>query len=505
MGSGGGIGRLFGGRGSVAAIGIGLGLAAGGIAIAAIVRPELTLTIALAIVAPLPIFVRVAQRRFDPFEPIQIMAVTFTILYAIRPIAELGFGIDSFIGRSTRGGFSGAALISIVSLLALYGGYAVTYGRRAAHRIKPLAPMWDTARSVRFAGWILLVAAFLTAVFAATVGPGALLHLYLGRSSNDYLTVFAVSGYVSLGPQLTIPASLILIFAFMRRRTLGTAILLFIAVGAAIFITVPRGDRTYVLALVLPLIVLPYLRKERRPSTATMVVAMLIAVMGMNVLLATRRHETRGRHGGPLNAVVDAVTHPGDQLKEFATGVDLAEFTVLELEYQAFTRHTAPLAYHPGSVVLNFLAYPLPGQLVDKPPAAGTYVVEDIFPPTGPVRASFNPALFGDFFADSGWISSLIYCFLLGIGVRILWEYFRRNESSKGIQIVFAATLPMLIILIRNSFTDAVARSLFEVGPLILCLIVCSRPPMRRLAGYRLRPAVPEPEPVAEPAKTLAP
>jgi hypothetical protein len=53
---------------------------------------------------------------------------------------------------------------------------------------------------------------------------------------------------------------------------------------------------------------------------------------------------------------------------------------------------------------------------------------------------------------------------------------------------VFASMLPMLVILIRNSVTDAIARSLFMVGPLLLCLIVCSRPRMRRFAGYRAKP-----------------
>jgi hypothetical protein len=51
----------------------------------------------------------------------------------------------------------------------------------------------------------------------------------------------------------------------------------------------------------------------------------------------------------------------------------------------------------------------------------------------------------------------------------------------------------MLVILIRNSITDAIARSLFMVGPLLLCLIVCSRPRMRRLAGYRVHPLLKSP------------
>ena len=96
--------------------------------------------------------------------------------------------------------------------------------------------------------------------------------------------------------------------------------------------------------------------------------------------------------------------------------------------------------------------------------------------------------MFGDFYADFGWVTIVLYCALIGIGVRSLWEYFRLHQSSEGVQIVFAAMLPMLVILVRNSITDAIARSLFMVGPLVLCLIVCSRPRMRRFAGYRVPP-----------------
>ena len=108
-----------------------------------------------------------------------------------------------------------------------------------------------------------------------------------------------------------------------------------------------------------------------------------------------------------------------------------------------------------------------------------------LFPkPKGSRRASFNPSMFGDLFADYGWITLAAFSVLIGIAMRILWEYFQRQPRSVGLQIVFAGTLPMLVIMIRNNVTDAVGRSLYQIGPLILCLIVCSRPRVRRVAGH---------------------
>ncbi len=350
---------------------------------------------------------------------------------------------------------------------------------------------------------MLVACGVLTAAFAATVGPSTLFHFYLGRTTTTFQTFLAVSGYVGLGPYLTIPAAIIFAFAFFRLRTFKVFLLMVLSLAGAIFVSVPQGDRTYVLALVLPLVALPYLRINRRPSGVTTLVAVLIAILGLNVLLSTR---TVGKRTPFLSTATGAVTHIPQQLKKFATGVDLAEFSVLELEMEAYNAKTNPLTFHPGQTPLSLIAYPLPRHIVGKkPPAAGQFVVDRLFPNHSGQRASFNPALFGDFYAEYGWVSIVLYCFGIGIAVRFIWEYFCRHKESEGIQILFAAILPMLVVMVRNSVTDAIARSLFLVGPLLLCLVVCSRPRMRRFAGYRVKPQLKEPLSPAPAPEAVAP
>ena len=464
-----------------------LGMLGGGSATLLIRKPTTGLAVVLPVVAVLPIVVRLAQRRFDPFEPVQTLALTFLFLYGIRPAAELLSGFKFFDNQYTRSGFTGACLISLVGIASIYAGYVLPSGTKAARRAPHPADRWDPARSVRFGVWVLVVSALLTAAFAATVGPSTLFHFYLGRTTTTFQTFLAVSGYVGLGPYLTIPAAVIFAFAFVRLRSFKVFVLFVFSLAVAIFVSVPQGDRTYVLALVLPLIVFPYLRRDRRPSGALTLVVVLTAILGLNVLLATR---TVGKRAPLLSETTSAIRHIPAQLKHFATGVDLAEFSVLELEYEAYTAKTNRLGFHPAQTLASLLAYPLPRHIVGtKPPAAGQFVVDRLFPNKSGARASFNPALFGDFYADYGWTTVVLYCFVIGIAVRFLWEYFLLHKASEGIQIVFAASLPILVIMVRNSVTDAIARALFLVGPLLLCLIVCSRPRMRRLAGYRVRPA----------------
>jgi hypothetical protein len=443
-------------------------------------------------VAPLPIFVRVAQRKFDPFESIQIVAMAFIILYGIRPGAELIWNIKSFDDQWARAGFDGAALISAVGMLSVYLGYALVVGRRIADRTPSVPDKWDPYRSVRFGIWVLVVCVLLTAAFAATVGPSTLFHFYLGRSSTSGTTFLAVSGYVALGPYLTIPATVIFLFAYARLRTLKTFVLFVVSLAGALFVSVPQGDRTYVLALVMPLLLFPYLRKFRRPSAAGLIVTLIVAILALNVLLVTRSagHPPLGK------MVVDTVTHVPSELKKFATGVDLAEFSVLELEHEAYYTKVNPLTFHPGQTLLCAAGYWVPRKILkNKPPAAAQFVIDRLFPHVATQRASFNPAIFGDFFADYGWVTIILYDIVVGIICRFIWEYFKRHERSEGVQIVYAATLPILVIMVRNGVVDAFARSLFLSGPLLLCLIVCSRERMRRFAGYRMRPEFKRPAP----------
>ncbi len=107
-----------------------VGLLAGGGSALMILHQQVALAAVLPIAAALPIVVRLAQRKFDPFEPIALLALTFFILYGIRPAAELASGFKYFANQYTRSGFSAACLVSLVGMLSLYAGYAVRTGAR---------------------------------------------------------------------------------------------------------------------------------------------------------------------------------------------------------------------------------------------------------------------------------------------------------------------------------------------------------------------------------------
>jgi hypothetical protein len=483
-----GINRLVEGRISTVAVWAAiLGALAGGLAAAIITDPRIGLVILLALVVPAPILVRAFQRKWDPFEPIQIFVITFMVLFVLRPIAEIVYNIEDFYQYYPLGekGFVGACAICLVGIGSLYLGYALNLGRRIATKVKPLPQAWDTDRSIRFGIGVLVVAAIGTALFAATIGPGTLFRFYLGRTTTDEQTFLLVSGYVGLAPYLVIPATTIFLLAWLKKRTPGVFCLFLGSLLVALYLVLPRGDRTYLLALVLPLLALAYLRRGRRPTPWQLVGAVAVAMIVLNVIVQLRNVETRDQ-AGVGTTVVKALANPLATLKDFAVSVDLGEFSVLELEYEAITSDTNNLPLHPGATAASAVTLGIPRAIIGTKPKSGVEHTTQFLFRNQDRRASFGPSMFGDEFADWGWVTLIFWSLLVGVVARALWEYFKLYETNEGIQIVLAAILPVLVIMTRNNIPDTIGRSLQLVFPLILCLIVCARPRTRRVGGYRV-------------------
>jgi hypothetical protein len=147
------------------------------------------------------------------------------------------------------------------------------------------------------------------------------------------------------------------------------------------------------------------------------------------------------------------------------------------LEVEANHLHNGAIHFHPFATLGSIAVGPIPRRLIGTKPMSGLeHVTYDLFPATRITKASFGPSFLGDLYDDSGYLTVIIGCLLIGIAIRFVWDYLRRNPDSLGMQMVFAALTPMLVVMVRNSIPDVFARSIFMIFPVVFCLILCSRP-----------------------------
>lgn len=460
---------------------LGAAALAGGYSVWSGQNPGWALIGAMSVLVLCPLIVRVVQRRLDPFEPIIIFAAGIAVVFIGRPITELSDNMQDYAGYFTRPGFDGAMAIALVGTASLFAGYALPLGRRWAERTRTPSPRWDVELSVRFASRLLVLGFVLYLLNAiATGGIAQSLNFFTARTASDAVQANS-SGWLYLGPYLTLPASLLFLSAWQRTRSRKALLLFVISLLIGLLITVPRGDRTYVLALIMPLVVLRPLFAGRRPRLLAILVGVMVAIVAINVLLVYRNANTRGRASHTL---VSAVTNPLSQVHTLLAGPDVSFFSVLELQYEIQPQQ---VAFQPGDTLFSILAGPIPSHVwATKPVEASTAVSYYLFYQQSLIsKASNDPGMFGDMYADYGFPTVVLYSVLLGIVLRAFYVYAKRNERLPGVQLAFAASLPLMIILLRGALPDTVARSVVLFVPLLAAWWVCSRPPGQRLPRLR--------------------
>ena len=438
---------------------------------------------AMIAVTLLPLIVRALQGKFDPFEPIVVFAVGIAVIFVARPITELADGIQVYAGYFTRPGFNGAMTIALVGTASLYAGYALPVGRRWAERTRTPSIRWDVGLSVRFGVRLLALGAVLYLLHAVTAGGGITqsLKFFIGRGATSGNVLQSSSGWLYLGPYLTLPASMLFLSAWQRTRSPRTLALFVFALLLGLLITVPRGDRTYVLALLLPLSILRPLRRGRRPRFLVIVVGVFVAVIAINFLQIYRNVGTRADASQKLTEVI---TKPLSPIHDLLAGPDVSFFSVLELQHEVQPRETP---FHPGVTPLSILAGPIPSIFWKAKPLSGAVpVAVYLFYQQSLVsKASNDPAMFGDFYADYGFFTLILYSVLLGIALRAMYLYLRRNERLPGAQLALASSMPLMIILLRGALEDTIARSVVLLVPLLVAWWVCSRPRGQRIPRLR--------------------
>jgi len=424
------------------------------------------LSIGVLIALVLPVARRIAQGRFDPFEPTAIFALAWGVMFVVRPIAIVIRDDTAFYGVDIEPTLDEAVLLGLVGAVAFVIGYHAPFGARILSRI-PRPPETEPTRRLLVASVVVGVLAVSTfVVYLLWAGGTSAIDIFFGGRSPELNDVLRDSPLWLWSVSLAVvPAALVALAVAVRIRRWGIALSAAALFGLALVRFVPTGSRLYLLMLVGGAITFVYLARQRRPGVVALVLLLAVALAGSYALLLFRYAENRES----LSSAVEALVSTPSEI--FGPLVDEPDSEMAPALAGALLVIPSDLPHGYGAVILGDLATrPIPRQLWSgKPQPHIIRVTEEVWPvarETGDFQPNFTPLL--GFYWDFGVIGAFLGLALYGILGRVSYEYLRRSPANWVAQLLYALALWTLVVAVRADPVFLVFHCLIMFGPVIL-------------------------------------
>jgi hypothetical protein len=429
-------------------------------------RSLLLLLIVASIVVPLGI--RKANGHLDIFEPLVLANIALGVMFVGRPLSDLATGNTIHLGYDVLPTFDGTLSVALIGIVFFQLGYFSHFGRVWAGTL-PKPPVLRPQRIV-VAGWIyLVIGGLLFFLFLRQVGGvGLLLILLEGRQQANNAVFLASTGYFYFGILMWGASALIFFaIALVTRKRQYWVWFVIPAAGMLIFYGA-RGTRSMILPLVLAIPVFWYLWTGRRPRVRTLLVIAIVGAAALGWMREVRRADGNRDF---LGTFVQAMSSPVTEATTILGGGDADMFDSLANELLVL-QDRIPFQY--GATFTDLLLRAVPRPLWRNKPLESNDVIVNALWPEHYAKSRGSPAfsIIGPFYADSGFLSVATGMFLVGVVLSISWQWFKRHNTQVIAQLIYAMSLPFVVILLRGTIPDTVSRMLFLVVPLVLLIWV---------------------------------
>jgi oligosaccharide repeat unit polymerase len=419
----------------------------------------------------LPFVRAVAQRRFDPFEPVYLFALSFAVLFALRPIFDLNQpgGVPSFVGYALQSTYTAAVGVGVAGAIGFYIGYFSRVGNRLGQSIAVPSGQWVGSTLYAFMVLGTVVSLSLFAIFLASQGGLSAVAAFLsGRNLVSGAALHTSSGYLYAAPLWLTSFAVLLLARMPRWRSLG-GVIAFMLLGLSQFTEIALGDRAWTLPALAAVVVTWYLRRGKRPALWT-AGFLLVAVFIVGVTVPRQYRTTVDRQAGLAQTVLAATLDPGLGVAQFFGGGDTAMVDALAVELQ-FVPGTIP--YQFGRTYLEELTRPFPRSFWSgKPVAADTQLMSAIWPDYNRAFVGFSFSLFGEPYLNLGFIGVLLFGLVFGALCKALYAWFLRDRLNPAVITIFALSWPLVFVYARGGIGADYHRQLIYIVPVLLAIVL---------------------------------
>jgi hypothetical protein len=412
---------------------------------------------------------RIHPRRIEIFRPTIIVGVVLAYYALVGPLRAVALGDWLERGVDRRAdliwGWAGAAVFYASTLV---GFHLLGTPRLDRRQIGPSDPerLHRLGTTLCQLGLLLFFLVSGLRVFAY-LNPFVAGELLRGTSGASVFAGEGISNYFMLSLNFLIPGVCLIFSSWIYSRRHSAQLLLWLLASAGIFTSL--GFRFRLVLLVVPMLMLWYLVRQKRPNV--IVVGLVIAgLLFMAGYVGLTRSYGRG---------LDTST-----LEERTTGEIFTEGVDSEGKQVFFTTSgmmaiTPKLNPYVGlQPFISVLQFPIPS---DWWPGKDTFgyierSVQNLF--NSPTLGTGAALLcYGEWFLMSGWESLILMSVLLGWLLRCLWNWMliRRHEPL-ALTIYALSTSFLYVVVSRGYMAQVVSSSLFILGPMFWIYRRWSRP-----------------------------
>ncbi len=416
----------------------------------------------IVILALIPAFHSWANKTFDLFEPVHMVAFTTIISFVLAPILLIGRDQIIIGGMNFRDKLLEAIALAGLALLGFYLGYFLV--RKRSHDARSGSPSEQAITSPvpneihKWASLGLLFSFFIYLIwFELTSLPLSALNSLSETGYYGLAFSQAKTNYVFLFQIRTTWIALLLLAYPARGRKRNQKLMICLLWLAAALIFALSGSRGVLFELLIATAVYGYMIKGKRPKIVTTLSTGFILLIAMGSIVMLRsRNQIPFTPNALSREVQREITDSGaaaGMMALLAVFPDMNEF----IHFQLFE---------------ELLVAPIPRTLwPEKPRLRGVQNIAEQFVPR-----SHAPPFFGPYYAAFGYIGAILSMAILGAASGWIYSLWKRNQTNIFRVVLLALWFALLWDLYhRGGLIWGLTKVSYAMGPILIIAWLAKR------------------------------